>query len=186
MRAASSPERARLSFDPELRRLHRHVRFAPSLRAAAAAAAGQLFGGAGAPYVAVHLRRDGYEHYCAGRGLAHYGGRRFGVAVTRPMCFPSVGEVAAAVRAAQERHGARRVLLATNSRDGDELRALRALVKFDRWEPPVAMAEQSPELIPIATLPVESTRRASAAPREARRASRSWQRFVSAARGCLA
>jgi len=139
-----------LRFDAELTRLHRHVRFAPRLRAAAAAAVSRLFGDE--PYVAVHLRRDGYEHYCAGSGLRHYGGKRYGVAVTRQMCFPSVGEVAAAIQRAQARHGARRVLLATNSRDELELRALAALVPYERWAPPDELRAAAPELLPAIEL----------------------------------
>ena len=139
-----------LRFDAELTRLHRHVRFAPRLRAAAAAAAARLFGDE--PFVAAHLRRDGYEHYCAGSGLRHYGGRRYGVGVTRQMCFPSVGEVAAAIQRAQARHGARRVLLATNSRDELELRGLAALVPYERWVPPDELLATAPELLPTIEL----------------------------------
>ena len=139
-----------LDFDPALRQLHRHLRFATPLRAAAAAAAARLFGGD--PYVALHLRRDGYEHYCAGSGLRHYGGMRYGVRVRREMCYPSVVDVAAAVRAAQARHGAWRVLLATNSRDAAELRRLRALVPYERWEPTSRMLARSPELVPAVEL----------------------------------
>ena len=140
----------RLDFDPALRQLHQHVRFAKPLRAAAAAAVLRLFGGE--PYLALHLRRDGYEHYCAGSGLRHYGGMRYGVRVRREMCFPSVDEVAAAVRAAQARHGVQRVLLATNSRDAAELRRLRTLVPYERWEPTARMRARAPELVPSVEL----------------------------------
>jgi hypothetical protein len=74
------------------------------------------------------------------------------VRVRREMCFPSVDEVAAAVRTAQARHGVRRLLLATNSRDAAELRELRTLVPFERWEPTARMRARAPELVPSVEL----------------------------------
>ena len=80
-------------FDAELRATQRAVRFAPALRRAAEEAAHATFGGAA--YLAAHLRRDGYEHYCSSStgGLAHYSRVRFGVNVTAEACFPSVVQV---------------------------------------------------------------------------------------------
>lgn len=137
-------------FDPELRAVQRAVPFAATLRQLAREARRQLF--ADEPYLAAHLRRDGYEHYCAGPGLRHYGGRRFGVRVTEQMCFPSVEFVAAALRAQQRRHGLRRVLLATNTVDAQELAQLRALVDFERWTPPPPLQQMHPERIAVVEL----------------------------------
>ena len=117
----------RFDFDPELRGVQRALRFARALERAADAAAAALFGGE--RYVAAHLRRDGYEGYCAGSGLGYYGGRRYGFAVAPEMCFSSVAAVAAALDGARAATGARRVLLATNSRDANELAELRERVE---------------------------------------------------------
>ncbi|KAL1523344.1 hypothetical protein AB1Y20_018289 [Prymnesium parvum] len=141
----------RFAFDKELRVVHRYTRFTPRLQQGAEEAARLTFGGA--PYLAVHLRRDGYERYCHGAssGLSHYKWRRFGVHVSAEACFPSVSSVAAAVRAALQRHGLRRVLLATNSQDADELAKLQALVPFSRWQP-AEMSRTHPEWIPSVEL----------------------------------
>ena len=139
----------RFDFDAELRGVQRALRFAPALERAADAAAAVLFGGE--RYVAAHLRRDGYEGYCAGSGLGYYGGRRYGFAVAPEMCFPSVAAVAAALDGARRRHGARRVLLATNSRDANELAELRERVEYSRWTPPPTFGA-TPELVPAVEL----------------------------------
>ena len=125
----------RFQFDAELLAIQRATRFAPEIRSRAEAAASRLFGST--PFLAAHLRRDGYEHYCssATSGLAHYSRRRFGVHVSAEACFPSVEQVAATLRASLVRHGLQRVLLATNSINATELAQLQALVPFQRWEP---------------------------------------------------
>ena len=66
-------------FDRELKRVHRATPFAAHLHVHAREALQAMMGDE--PFLAVHLRRDGYQHYCAGSGLQHYGGQRYGVAV---------------------------------------------------------------------------------------------------------
>ena len=116
--------------------MQRALRFAAPIRAAAAAAARELFGEE--RYLAGHLRRDDYEGYCFGEGLAHFGWRRFGVQVTTEMCFPSLPTVAEALHEAAGTHGLSRVFLATNSRDEAEMKELARLVPFTLWRPPQA------------------------------------------------
>ena len=79
-----------------------------------------------------------YEHYCASAG---HRGRRYGLAVTAEMCYPSVPAVGAALREMLRRNGLRRLLISTNSRDAAELDAIRVEVqrehRRDKW--PVSM-----------------------------------------------
>ena len=83
------------------------ARRAQLLAAALRGLGGEGGGGGGGEgrYVAVHLRRRGYAGFCAGAGLRHYGGRRFGVQVSSAMCMPAAEAVAreAAVMAARAR-----------------------------------------------------------------------------------
>jgi len=122
------------AFDTELRAVQQAAAFAAPLLALAREAQRATLGD-DERYLAAHLRRDGYEYYCFGRGLGHYGGRRFGVAVAEPMCFPSVALVGQTLRELLRRHALRHVLLATNSIDAAELRALHAEVPHVRWQP---------------------------------------------------
>lgn len=156
-------------FDRELVTVQRATPFHPRLHALADAAVASLFAAPSAGYVAAHLRRDGYQGYCSGAGLGHYGGRRYGVSVSAEMCYPSVQQAAAAIRQAIDRHsaglsaglprpasgGARSVLLATNSIDAAEIDELRLElargareVALLRWAPPPALLRESPELVP--------------------------------------
>ena len=149
--------------DDELVAAQRAARFAPHLHDLANQAAEEMFGaGAGGEsgrFLAAHLRRDGYESYCAGSGLDYFGRRRYGVRVTPAMCYPSVGRVVEALGAAAARHGLARVLLATNSVDEDELAQLRtsadpATARLDvrRWTPPPRISERHPEWVPAVEL----------------------------------
>lgn len=79
-----------------------------------------------APYVAVHVRRDGYEHYCNSTITDQASARRFGMRVAPEACFPSVSQIAEAVNAVQLSHGIQRVLLATNSQDESEIKQVSA------------------------------------------------------------
>ena len=140
------------AFDDELRLAHRATSFAPRLHELAQRARRDIFAG-GEPYLAAHVRRDGYDRYCAGDGGALKGsvfkGRRFGVRVTAEMCFPSIQQIAESLRLLMARHGLREVLLATNEQDAAELDRLRSLVPFRRWSPPTTLP---PELIPLVEL----------------------------------
>jgi len=134
-------------FDGELQAVQRAVRFTPRLHALATDAARTTFGHE--PYLAAHLRRDGYDAYCAGAGgLGHYGRVRYGVPVTPEACFPSIAQVAAALHAALRRHRLRSVLLATNSIDAAELQELHATVPFRRWHAGPTAASH-PEWVPL-------------------------------------
>ena len=137
-------------FDAELQAAQRAVSFAPRLHRLAEEAKRLTVGHQ--RYLALHLRRDGYELYCAGTGLRHYGGRRFNVDVTRRMCFPSVADVATTVRALQRRHGIQQVLLATNSVDEDELAELQDAAPFVRWQPSAQLERERPEWVPAVEL----------------------------------
>ena len=149
-------------FDAELRASMRAADFSPRLRALARRAARALFGRS--PYLGAHLRRDGYEHYCAGSGLEFFGGRRYGVQVSTEMCFPSVAAAAAAINAAAARHGltappgARsqgpRVYLATNSVSEAELAELHAQLPggYARWSPDETLLAEQPEWVPTVEL----------------------------------
>ena len=137
-------------FDPELAAVQRAAPFSPTLLGLASDARHAMFGDE--PYLAVHLRRDGYEHYCAGSGLRMYGGIRFGVTVTEEMCYPSIATVVGALDLLLQRHGLRRVLLATNSVDAHELRALHADLPLKRWQPPAQLSSAHPEWVPTVEL----------------------------------
>ena len=114
----------RFDFDAELRGVQRAC-FAPAERAVDAAV-DALFG---KRYVAA-LRRDGYEGP-RGSGLGYYSGRRHGFAVA-PDVLPIGRRRRRRARRQRRRHGARRVLLATNSRDANELAELRERVEYSR------------------------------------------------------
>lgn len=115
-------------FDPVLQRVRDAIRFTDQLQAAARDLVRDLFGTSDARYGAIHLRRDGYEFFCFGRGLQYYKGKRFGYQVTGDMCFPSIAQAAAFANRAAARHGVTALLVATNSRDPQELAELeRAL-----------------------------------------------------------
>ena len=90
------------AFDPELQAAQRAASFAPALHQLARRAQHALFGRG--RFLAAHLRRDGYESYCAGSGLRYYGEKRYGVQVDPEMCFPSIAQVAAALRLLLDRH----------------------------------------------------------------------------------
>lgn len=177
------------AFDAELEAIQRAVVFRPALHALALAAREEMLPGS-ERYLAIHLRRDGYEHYCAGGGLARYGRRRFGVAITPSMCFPSITQAIEAIHTALRRHSLSRVLLATNSIDAVELATLHAAAAVVRWQPPPTMP---PEWVPhielilcamadafVGTLP--STYTATVL---AQRDARGWGRNTSAFFGAL-
>ena len=134
-------------FDSELRSTMRAVRFSTQLHLRAKEAALATFGSE--PYLAAHFRRDGYEHYCAGSGLSHYGRLRYGVQVSPEMCFPSVKQAAASLRVALQQHHLRWLLLATNSVDEAELAELNSLVPFKRWAPDSSILD---EWVPVVEL----------------------------------
>eukprot|EP00750_Incisomonas_marina_P006827 INCI14723.2.p1 GENE.INCI14723.2~~INCI14723.2.p1 ORF type:complete len:1089 (-),score=149.70 INCI14723.2:677-3943(-) len=79
------------AFDTELRGVMRATMFNSEIVDLARALSKLLFGER--RYIGAHLRRNGYDKFCFGRGLEYYAGRRFGREVTPGMCFPSLAQV---------------------------------------------------------------------------------------------
>ena len=135
-------------FDPTLQRVRSAIRFTDRLQVMARDLARTMFGTSDVRFGAIHLRRDGYELFCFGRGLQYYKGKRFGYQVTDDMCFPSIAQVAAFANRAMSRHGVEAILLATNSRNSQELAELRQAlaVPFHRAS---EMFTGQPEHLPL-------------------------------------
>eukprot|EP00931_Biecheleriopsis_adriatica_P004740 TRINITY_DN106370_c0_g1_i1.p1 TRINITY_DN106370_c0_g1~~TRINITY_DN106370_c0_g1_i1.p1 ORF type:complete len:1066 (-),score=241.87 TRINITY_DN106370_c0_g1_i1:173-3370(-) len=116
-------------FDWELRRNRRALSFKADLVRAADAAVEELF--QNQPFVALHLRKDGYEHFCQQEERRAAEGRaklRWGFKVTRQLCNPSQADVLKALEVA----GLAQcpfLFLATNGRNQEELDSLQEAVQ---------------------------------------------------------
>jgi hypothetical protein len=107
-------------------------------------------------FVAVHLRRRGYKHFCDS-GLDFYQRMRFGVKVTQEMCWPSPETVALEALSAANAVGTDLVFVATDDPDeeGDDVAALRAaglrvqLAHTAFAATPRGRPELGPELMPL-------------------------------------
>ena len=152
----------RLQFDPTLRQMRQRLKWVAAVRAPAERLEDALRSearrvnpgpdGTGA-FVAVHLRRRGYEHFC-GAGLDYYQRLRFGVEITEEMCMPSAESVAEQTLVAARRVGTDLVFVATDEpdEDGADARALRAVglkvwIGSDAEAAP--NADTPPELLPL-------------------------------------
>ena len=124
------------AFDGMLRNIHAHVMFTHELEREADRVVEALFNGR--PFVAAHLRRDGYALFCSGRGLLYYNRSRFGYTVTDDMCSPSTGDVADTIDRLLRRHGLHDVFVATNSPSSPEMALLRTTLPIRTFTPPVS------------------------------------------------
>lgn len=110
------------NFDWELRRTRRALRFQPALEAVSDSVAVELFNCQ--PYVALHLRRDGFSEFCQAEELRAAAGLRklrFGFTVTSATCNPGEQDVLKALEHVGLSHQHGGVFLATNSRDDAEV-----------------------------------------------------------------
>ena len=124
------------AFDGMLRNIHAHVMFTHELEREADRVVEALFNGR--PFVAAHLRRDGYALFCSGRGLLYYNRSRFGYTVTDDMCSPSTRDVADTIDRLLHRHGLHDVFVATNSPSSPEMALLRTTLPIRTFTPPVS------------------------------------------------
>eukprot|EP00439_Symbiodinium_sp_Y106_P017163 s3735_g2.t1 len=118
----------RFHFDWELRRNRRALRFHPRWQATAQEVRLAIFGDQ--EYAALHLRRDGYEHFCTaeeGRLAQGRGRKRFGFDASAAVCHPSLEELMESLLLA-DLSPSRPMFLATNSRNSSEIQRLSEMV----------------------------------------------------------